>query len=248
LFFAESSGTDMATFILIHGAWHGGWCWERLVPLLAAEGHQVLAPDLPGMGADAQQLGNDPLGQWVDFATELVSNAAAPVILVGHSRGGLVISEVAERVPEKIDRLIYLTAFMLQREQSLMEFAGRYPEVGPGAAIRPTDDPARLGLDLDEAIPIFYGRCSEEEARAAANRLVPEPVAALTKPLQISAERFGRVPRAYIEATHDRAISLDMQREMQAALPCEPVITLESDHSPFYSALPALARALLTFA
>ena len=238
----------MATFILIHGAWHGGWCWERLVPLLATEGHQVLAPDLPGMGADAQQLGNDPLGQWVDFVTELVSNAAAPVILVGHSRGGLVISEVAERVPEKIDRLIYLTAFMLQRDQSLMEIAGRYPEVGPGAAIRPTDDPTRLGLDLDEAIPIFYGRCSEEEARAAANRLVPEPVAALTKPLQISAERFGRVPRAYIEATHDRAINLDMQREMQAALPCEPVITLESDHSPFYSALPALARALLTFA
>lgn len=238
----------MATFILIHGAWHGGWCWERLVPFLTAEGHQAIAPDLPGMGAEAQELGSDPLGEWADFVAELASKAEAPVILVGHSRGGLVISEAAERVPESIDRLVYLTAFLLQRGQSLSDIAGRHPEVGPAAAIRPAEDPSRLMVDLEEAVPIFYGRCSEEEARAAANRLVPEPLAALTKPIQISAERFGRVPRAYIEATHDRAISLEMQREMQAALPCEPVITLEADHSPFYSAAPELAQALLKLA
>jgi hypothetical protein len=98
---------------------------------------------------------------------------------------------------------------------------------------------------VELGIPIFYGRCSEADGRAAADRLTPEPVAALTRPLEISAERFGRVPRAYIEATDDRAISLEMQREMQAVLPCDPVITLESDHSPFYSAAPELAQALL---
>ncbi len=73
-------------------------------------------------------------------------------------------------------------------------------------------------------------------------------MAALTRPLKISAERFGRVRRAYIEASQDQAISLEMQREMQAAWPCEPVIALESDHSPFYSAAPELARALLELA
>jgi hypothetical protein len=75
---------------------------------------------------------------------------------------------------------------------------------------------------------------------------VPEPLAALTSPLRVTAERFGRVPRAYIECTDDRAISLEMQREMQAALPCDPVITLECDHSPFYSAASELADSLLT--
>ena len=235
----------MATFILVHGAWHGGWCWERLTPLLTAAGHRVLAPDLPGMGADTQELGSDPLAEWADFVADLAANAERPVILVGHSRGGLVISEAAERVPQGIDRLAYLPAFLLQAGQSLSDVANRHPEVGPGPAIRPTDDPSRLGLDLEMAAPIFYGLCSPEEARAAGVRLTPEPLAALTRPLTISAERFGRVPRAYIECTQDRAISLDMQREMQAALPCDPVITLDADHSPFYSAAPELARALL---
>jgi len=238
----------MATFILIHGAWHGGWCWERVAPRLRAAGHQVLAPDLPGMGADATPLGDDPLAQWAGFAADLAASADGEVILVGHSRGGLVISEAAERAPEHIDRLVYLTAFLLQRGQSLADMAGRHPDVGPGAAIRPAEDPARLMIDPQLGIPIFYGQCSDADAQAAARRLTPEPLAALTRPLQVTAERFGRVPRAYIEASDDRAISLEMQREMQAALPCDPVITLSSDHSPFYSAAPQLAQALLGLA
>jgi len=208
----------------------------------------VLAPDLPGMEAEPRELGSDPLSQWADFVAGLASSAESPVILVGHSRGGLVISEAAERVPERVDRLVYLTAFLLQSGQSLGDVASRHPEVGPARAIRPADDPSRLMLDLEQALPIFYNRTTAEEARAAASRLVPEPTAALTTPLKISAERFGRVPRTYIEATDDRAISLEMQREMQAALPCEPVITLESDHSPFYSAVPKLAQELLKLA
>jgi hypothetical protein len=94
-------------------------------------------------------------------------------------------------------------------------------------------------------------RCNrrpEADARAAASRLAPEPLAAPTTGLRIGPERFGRVPRACIEADDDRAISLEMQREMQAALPCAPVITLESDHSPFRSATRALADALLKLA
>jgi len=238
----------MATFILVHGAWHGGWCWERVVPLLEAKGHRVLAPDLPGMGEDRRKLGGDPLGEWADFVAELAADAGPPVVLVGHSRGGLVISEVAERAPQSIAKLVYLTAFLLPSGQSLADYAGRYPDIGPGPAVRPANDPARLALDLELAKPIFYNRTSAEDAQAAAGRLVPEPLAALTRPLAISAERFGRVPRAYIEASNDRAISLAMQREMQAALPCAPVITLGSDHSPFYSAVPELAEALLELA
>lgn len=238
----------MATFILIHGAWHGGWCWERVLPLLTAEGHQVLAPDLPGMGTDGSALGSDPLSEWADFVAELVSTATPPVILVGHSRGGLVISEVAERVPDRIDKLVYLAAFLLERGQSLVDVTDRYPEVGPGAMVRPAADPSRVFVDLEQVRPIFYGRTSEALALEALKRLTPEPLAALTMPVQVSAERFGRVSRVYIEATNDLVISLEMQREMQAGLPCGRVIILDSDHSPFFSAPSELAQVLLGLA
>jgi pimeloyl-ACP methyl ester carboxylesterase len=238
----------MATFILIHGAWHGGWCWERVGPLLEAQGHRVIAPDLPGMEQQPRALGDDPLGEWADFVAGLASCADDPVILVGHSRGGAVISEAAERAPDSIARLVYLTAFLLESGQSLADVANRYPDVGPGPFIRPADDPSRVTVELEPAIAVFYNRMSQEDARAATARLVPEPLAALTTPLKVAAERFGRVPRAYIECTDDRAISLEMQREMQAALPCDPVVTLDCDHSPFYSAAPQLAEALLLLA
>jgi hypothetical protein len=91
---------------------------------------------------------------------------------------------------------------------------------------------------------VFYNLIAKEEARATAHQSGPEPLSALTTPLRVTGERFGRVPRAYIEARHDRAISLDMQ----AALPCKPMIMLEADHSPFYSAAPELTQVLLNLA
>lgn len=238
----------MATFILIHGAWHGAWCWERVAPLLVAEGHQVLAPDLPGMGADRHKVGNDPLGEWADFVAKLATSAEGPVILVGHSLGGAVISEVAERVPDAVDRLVYLTAFLLQPGQTLADVANRYPDVGPAPAFRPADVPTHVLVDPEQGIPIFYNTTAKDDARAAVDRLVAQPLAAFTTPVKLTPERFGRVPRAYVEAADDRAISLEMQREMLAAMPCDPVITLECDHSPFYSAVPELAEALLSLA
>jgi pimeloyl-ACP methyl ester carboxylesterase len=238
----------MATFVLIHGAWHGGWCWERVAPLLVAQGHRVLAPDLPGMGADLRKHGSDPLGDWTDFVAELVTSADEPVILVGHSLGGVVISEVAERVPDAVGMLVYLTAFLLRSGQSLADVANRYPDVGPAPALRPADVDGEVIVDPDQAIGIFYNAMSDDDARAAVDRLVAQPVAAFTKPVTLTAERFGRVPRTYVEATDDRAISLEMQRDMQALLPCEGVSTLRCDHSPFYSAVPELAEALLSLA
>jgi len=235
----------MATFILIHGAWHGGWSFERLTPLLTAAGHEVIAPDLPGIGQDTTAIGPDPLAQWAKFVTGLAASATGPVILVGHSRAGAVISEAAELAPENIDTLVYLTAFLLLPGQSLADVANAHPDVGPMHAFVPADDPSLIDIDRELGIPVFYNLTSEDDSRAAAKRLVPEPIASFTTPLRITPERFGRVRRVYIEAAHDRAISLEMQREMQAKLPCETVVTLQSDHSPFYSTVPELAQALL---
>jgi hypothetical protein len=92
----------------------------------------------------------------------------------------------------------------------------------------------------------FYGDCTDEDFDFARERLTPEPIRVLATPVRITPERFGRAPRAYVETLRDRAVTLQAQRRMQAALPCDPVFTLDSDHSPFLSHPEALARILIS--
>ena len=100
----------MTTFILIPGAWHGAWCWERIVPLIEAAGHRALAPELVGMGTDRARAAEGSLARWTDQIAALVGEQDGPVVLAGHSRGGAIISQVAERLPERITALAYVAA------------------------------------------------------------------------------------------------------------------------------------------
>jgi hypothetical protein len=160
----------------------------------------------------------------------------------------VVISEVAERVPERISRLVYLTAFLLPDGQSLMGFNGTVQNDAVAGSLRISDDGQTCTIDPARSPDIFYGGCTGADVAACLARLCPEPLAAVTAPVHVTPERFGTVARAYIEATDDNAIQITSQRAMRAALPCDPVITLACDHSPFYSMPERLAQALLSLA
>jgi pimeloyl-ACP methyl ester carboxylesterase len=234
----------MTTFVLVHGAWHGGWCWHKVVPLLESKGHRVLAPDLEGLGQDQTPLAGLSLAAWADSLAARLRGLTETVVLVGHSRGGIVISEVAERVPERISSLVYLTAFLPRDGEALANLAQRDAEatVGPNIVI---DEAAGSCTVKDEAIvPGFYGLCSEADIAFAKARLRPEPLFGLGTPVHITADRFGSVKRHYIECLQDRAIGIATQRSMQAASPCASVTGLDSDHSPFFSMPEQLAAAL----
>jgi pimeloyl-ACP methyl ester carboxylesterase len=235
----------MATFLLIHGAWHGAWCWHKIVPLLEAAGARVLAPDLPSMGDDLTPPGAITLDTWARFVADLAAREPEPVVLVAHSRGGIVASQAAELVPQNIRRLVYVAAYLLPSRTTLAAEARRDaqslvpPNMLPGSGSTCTVRPSVVR-------DAFYGKCSDEDAASADARLSPEPLRPLVTPLDLTPERFGRVPRTYVETTFDRAITLAAQRRMQAALPCESVFTLETDHSPFLSQPDALARILIS--
>ena len=113
----------MSTYVLVHGAWHGSWCWEKVVPLLKQAGHQVEPLDLPGHGQDKTPICEITLAAYTKRVCETLDAQAEPVILVGHSMGGIVITQIAEERPEKIQRLVYLTARLLQNGQSLFQIA-----------------------------------------------------------------------------------------------------------------------------
>ncbi len=238
----------MSTFVLIHGAYHGGWCWQRLAPHLASAGHRVVTPDLPGRGPDAAPPGELGLADYVDSVCAVLDRQPEPAVLVGHSMAGAVITQAAEQRPQRIARLVYLTAYLLADGQAILDLS-KLDGDSLTAANRVVSADG-LTLTTREAVlnEAFYGDCTPTDQQWARARLVPEVRAVSTAPVRTSAANFGRVPRAYVECTADRAISIASQRRMTQALPCDPVITMDTGHSPFLCAPEALAGHLLALA
>jgi pimeloyl-ACP methyl ester carboxylesterase len=232
------------TFVLIAGAWHGAWCWTRVAPLLEAQGHRVLTPELPATGADPTDPATVTLDTWAQFVAGIVENQWEPVTLVGHSRGGIVISRAAELAPERLRRLVYVSAYLLTARTSLAESARADAE----SLVPPNMIPAVGGLTCHLRAEVIraalFGQCTDADYEYAVARMTPEPLKPQVTPLKVTATRFGRVPRAFVECLQDRTVTLAAQRRMQAALPCDPVFTLDSDHSPFLSHPQELARLL----
>ncbi|MEQ1755469.1 MAG: alpha/beta fold hydrolase [Micropepsaceae bacterium] len=239
----------MTTFVLVHGAWHGAWCWELVSEALEGMGHKVIAPDLPGMGADKTPLKDVSLASWADHVCGLIRPLGEKVVLAGHSRGGVVISEIAERIPESISRLAYVAAFLVPNGKTLSDMLTlSEPREVSKNAIDMREDGISSMIAAPRVGPIFYNTSKPALQARAASMLTPEPMMSFLTPVSVSEQRFGSVPRAYIECLQDNAIPVELQRAMQSALPCKPVITLDCDHSPFYSQPGKLAEALVKIA
>ncbi|CAM4514738.1 alpha/beta fold hydrolase [Paenibacillus endophyticus] len=239
----------MSTFVLVHGSWHGAWCWERIVPMLEEAGHRVIAVDLPGHGIDHTPLTEVNLKSYTDCLSAVLDKESEKVILIGHSMAGVVISQTAEYFPEKIEKLVYLCAFLPDNGQSLFDAFG-IVDLGDDAPTAVYIDEAQTYIGLnDEAIySHFYADCSEEDFQYAKSKLVKEPLIPSVTPVQVTEERFGSVPRVYIEGLRDKAIPIKLQRAMYAKMPCEQVITMDTDHSSFYSHPEELSVNLLSLA
>jgi pimeloyl-ACP methyl ester carboxylesterase len=238
----------VSTYVLVHGSWHGGWCWYKIVAALERAGHRALAPDLPSLGIDRTPIADVTLRTWTDSVGRIVAAQPEPVVLVGHSRGGIVISEVAEAMPERIARLVYVCAFLLRDGESLMQAVQLDATSVLLGNLVPSHDQKSATVRDDVIGDAFYGDCSDDDVALARSLLAPEAMAPLATPLHLTAERFGRVPRTYIECLRDRAIPPALQTQMYAGQPCEQVLAIDTDHSPFFSAPDELTRHLLGFA
>jgi pimeloyl-ACP methyl ester carboxylesterase len=242
---AKAKGRLMSTYVLVHGAWGGSWCWDRVVAQLHDAGQNAIVLDLPGRAGDLRPHRQISLADYVQKVLRVISLQSEPVILVGHSMGGMIISQSAEAAPDRIRTLVYVTAFMANTGQSLLELAGMDPAslVGPYLVLDEQSGSAHLKPEapLKE---ILLGSCSDLEVARAQAMCVPEPLAPFTTPIRISAERYGRVPRVFIKCQQDRAISASLQQRMIEAEGCQQTITLQADHSPFWSDPATLSRHL----
>jgi len=229
----------MATFLLIHGAWHGGWAFDPIVQELQVRGHKVFAPDLP--------LGPEPptLARWAAVTVEAAKATGEKVILAGHSRAGVVISAAAELAPEAFESLFYITAFLVGDGKSASHFIDMVPRYQPFAdGLTVSDDGMYLTLSADGATATMAQQCSARYRDECAPLLRQEPAEPLTTKMKLTPQRYGSLRRAYFECTEDLAIEIKVQRLMQSEQPCDKVITANCDHTPMLSATAELANAL----
>lgn len=234
----------MKTFLLVHGAWHGSWCWNETADCLRARGHRVLAPDLSWTARTGNRVRVGQLSHCATILADRVIDLPGDLVVVGHSMGGAVISLLAEKIPKKVARLVYLSAFLLEHGQcvndteELMQTSLVAPNMVVDSRNRQVSIPPQL---LREA---FYADCDEASYQSASRKLQPQPLATFLETLNLSDSHYGSVPRSYIECTLDRAIPLEAQRQMLVRLPCDPVLSLRSGHSPFISMPETLADML----
>ncbi|PLS18616.1 alpha/beta hydrolase [Bacillus sp. M6-12] len=234
----------MSTYVLVHGAWHGAWCWENIVPMLEKNGHTVYAVDLPSHGADKTPASQVSLKSYTNKVCSVIDEAKEPVILVGHSMGGIVVSQSAEYRPEKVKSIVYVTAFLLEDGQSMVDVIQTDTSslVPPNMII--SNDNVHCTVKDEALIEVFYEECPTPDAESSKSRLVVQPLEVLSTKLSLTKERFGRIPKYYIECLKDKAITNWCQKNMYTSTPCEEIFTLDTDHSPFYSASGELADIL----
>jgi pimeloyl-ACP methyl ester carboxylesterase len=236
----------MSTYILIHGAMHGAWCWERVIPQLQSFGHTVVVPDLPGHGADRSPRATVTLAHYIACVNGLLESAAQPVILVGHSMGGMIVSAAADAFSAKVRHLVYLAAVVPKDGESMMEASGHAlrPNEAFAGGMQLAEGGASHRISAAAARATFFSDLSEDDAAAAYSRLTPQPNTPLDEKVRLTSGGLERVPRTYIFCENDQALIPAQQQRAIDRSPGIRVLRLAGGHSPFLSRPQRLAELL----
>jgi pimeloyl-ACP methyl ester carboxylesterase len=240
----------MARFVLVHGAFAGGWIWEPLAKQLLSAGHAVEAPDLPGSGEDHTPPTGITLDSCAARVCQSLQESPEPSLLVGNSMGGLIATQAAARCPNRVAALVYVAAFAPQDGQSLLDLT-RLPE-GAGdqvqANITIEGEPPLAAMPASASREALYASCSDAVAEWAIARQRPQAVAPFATPVSISPGALTGIPRYYVLSLRDRAIPPALQRRMSKEVNCADVKELDTDHTPQLSMPEQLTRILIHFA
>ncbi len=237
---AHSSVAQPKTFLLVHPAWHGAWCWQKVVPLLEAKGHKVVVFDLPGHGKDQTPPEQVTLQDCVRKVVGMAKAQPEAVVLVGHSSGGIVISQAAELLgPQKVAKLVYLDAFLPKNGESLIavvqkSFIPPPPGVEPAPTLASNVSPGGKTCTLTDQMieELLYNDCSAADIAFAKAHLGPEPMTTFITPVQLTEARFEAIPKYYILCTEAKDFD---KRDIPGNGHCQKVYTLPSGHMPFFS-------------
>lgn len=228
----------MPTFVLVHPAWFGGWCWKKVVPQLRSAGHAVYAPTLTGLGERAHlaHSGVSLSTHIEDVVNVLVFEDLDDVTLVGNSSGGSVITGVADRVPDRVERVVYLDAFLPSDGQS----TGELVPPDRWAAMEQLVESEGYGWLLPRFSPAPWERfvrdawqVAEEDRRWVLPRLRPTPIRHFTEPIHLRRSNGGHVRRVYIRCHGNPGPPFDRWAAAARSSPEWTYRELMTPHLPF---------------
>jgi pimeloyl-ACP methyl ester carboxylesterase len=247
--------TELMRFVLIHGGFHGAWCWVRTVPELERLGHQAVAIDLPGHGTR-----RDERSTLADRRDAIVAVLEPGDVLVGHSGGGYDITRAADAAADLVRHLVYLAAGLPLEGRTVLEATGGSTTVGEGgdeevtrlmsdetgmlSFIQPDERGRMKCIDFEAVRGFFYHDCDEATARWAFDRLTPAPVEFLVEPVSVPEFWQADLPRSYIRCLQDRAKPHAMSEDVTRRLGVS-ALSIDTSHSPFLSQPRQLAELLV---
>lgn len=241
-----------STYILVHGAWHDSSCWHKLVTQLKLAGHHVLTPTLPGHGADTLNPAKISFKRYLDALATLLNTTEQPVILLGHSMAGMLVSALACAYPDKIKALVFLCAYLPRDGESLFDLITQNrASLGPApieSAMQVGEDKRLCTISDEQIIPLFYPLLAPAEAAQAKAAFRIQPMLPLATAANIPAEIFKQLNSVYICCSEDQVIPLQHQRLMLQRQPVSTMLQIPADHSPFLSSPEELGGLLLALA
>jgi len=233
--------TSPSTFVLVHGAWQGGWAWSRLAPLLEAEGHQVYAPTLTGLAERASQISKDVnLSTHVEDVSRLIiAGDLDDVVLVGHSYGGMVISGVAELIAERVKSFVVLDGFVPEDGKAMREY-------WPASVVSWLDKEASISGGISvPPLPAQSLAVEKENQAFVDGHATPQPYGTFNEVIRLSGARDRIENKTYIRATKFRSHPFDAFVKQLQADPGWRMLTIETGHVPMIDAPVKLAELLV---
>ena len=230
-------------FVLVHGAWHGGWCWEGVIQELKKAGHTAEAPTMPGHnpGDDRSKIRFD---HYVNKIVEVLKRQPAPAVLVGHSSAGFLLQSAAPKAAEKISHLVFLNAFILPDGKAQFDLVPPEASQGMTAAAKASPDNCVPVMEDFVRNMLMAGEPKERQD-ALIKRLVPQPLALFTTPVHTKGFEQLAIPKAVVFCKADASLPPGAYLGMAQGLGKHTLVEVEGSHEALLTAPSVVAQGLL---
>lgn len=242
----EASLVKSQTYVLVHGAWQAPYVWNAVKADLVNKGNKVIVVELPGHGSDKTATHTLSIDAYRDKVVEAIATVDEKVILVGHSMGGMVVSAVAEKIPSRINTLVYIGAFLPANGQALIELANTDADSKLGPLLIESADRLTLNVKADSLTYLFINDGSAAVQQEVIDQYHAEPAIPFINKVTLTDQNFGSVRKVYIKTLQDVVISPALQDRMIAAAGIQSVYSINSSHSPFLAQPKAVSELLLS--